>query len=375
MNFLNNVIYLIALLLSTTLSAQQNKFVYKEISSDLRDKYYTPVSIQIPKGVYNLANDINKHHKLSIREVTKIIQDCISTHDVVILPDFPVTVSKEGLLLKNNSTLIFQRNSQLIIENNDLAYYELIKIHDITNVKILNARLTGDRKNHLGQKGEWGYGISIRNASNVVIRNFYIDSFWGDGIAIGYGTTKTNKSINIENGVLDNNRRNGLSVMNVDGLKVSNLLVANTNGTNPMFGIDFEANNRLDNLNNIQLRNIFTYNNANGGLMLTFSKLKSNMPKTIGFSLSNYKDVGSPHGLMLAGVPKEATGLKGKVMLDNIILEDNLIPITGRTVHNNNVSVNINNLKVVKPKNKNMTNTEIKRVFDLKKNYSLTFQQ
>lgn len=368
------ILFLLLLTLFSEIKAQKDiKFSYREVSKSLIGQYYNPSkNVTIPNNAYKAEKDIKQNDR-AINN-TSTLQDCLNQNVVVVLPNYPIIITKDGLKLNSNNVLIFQPNSKLTIENNNLDYYELLKIHNVHNIKILNARLSGDRKGHSSSKGEWGYGISIRNSSDVVIDNFFIDNFWGDGIAIGYGNTKTNKNIVIKNGYLNNNRRNGLSVMNIDGLLVEKLLVSNTNGTNPMFGIDFEPNNASDNLNNITLNNIYTYNNANGGLMLTFSKMKTSTSKTIDFNLNNFKDVGSPNGLMLAGIPKEATGLKGNIKLNNISLDNNVSPITGRTIYNKNVFVDIQNVSVVNPQNKNINHKEIKRVFDLKNNYSIKFK-
>lgn len=350
-----------------------DNFQYKELTSSLVNQYYKAnKSVTIPENAYFLSESLKSN--ATVEQNTRMIQESLTMNDVVVLPNFPVVIAERGIKLKSGNVLIFQPKSQLTIEANSLKYYELLKIHDIQNVKVYNARLSGDRKTHKATKGEWGYGISIRNSQNVLIENFYIDSFWGDGIAIGYGTTRTSRNVSLIDGVLDNNRRNGLSVMNVDGLRVSNLLVTNTNGIMPMFGIDFEPNNPADQLNNIVLNNIYTYNNANGGLMLTFSKLKAKNKKLVSFTLNNFKDSGSPYGLMLAGVPKGADGLYGRIILDDITLHNNRVPITGRTVNNDQVSVSIENLIITNPKNKNVHHREIKRVFDLKKNYSINFK-
>lgn len=380
MNLLNKqkkiIIVLFSLLLAffSELKAQKDiKFIYKEVSNSLIGQYYNSnKSVVIPNNAYKIGKELKQND--SAANNTRTLQECLNKNEIVVLPNYPLMITKDGLKLNSNNVLIFQPNSKLTIEDNNLEYYELLKIHNVQHVKILNARLSGDRKGHGSSKGEWGYGISIRNSSDVLIDNFSIDNFWGDGIAIGYGSTKANKNIVLKNGYLNNNRRNGLSVMNVDGLTVENLLVSNTNGTKPMFGIDFEPNNTSDHLNNISLNNIYTYNNANGGLMLTFSRLKTNTPKTIGFTLNNFKDSGSPNGLMLAGVPKEATGLKGSIKLNNIMLDNNVSPITGRTINNKNVFVDIQNVSINNPRNKNVDHKEVKRVFDLKQNYSIKFK-
>ena len=380
MNFLNKFLIKISFVLiysltfiSIAICQKGSGFRYRAVSKSLISKYYSSNNkTSYPSGAYVLNQNSFSNN---IEKNTNLLQNVLNTNKTVVLPNITLLVAKGGITLNSNNTLVFQSDSKLIIEKNNLPSYELIKIHNVSNVQIINANLEGDRNNHIGSKGEWGYGISIRNSSNVLINNFRIENFWGDGIAIGYGVTKSSRNIVIKNGYLDNNRRNGLSVMNVVGLTVNNVLVSNTNGINPMFGVDFEPNNIHDNLNSISLNNIYSFNNANGGLMLTFSKLKSKTKKNVSFTLNNFTDIGSPNGLMLAGVPKDAPGLEGNISISNVILDGNKNPITGRTVNNRKVKVDIDGLAVRNPVNKNVTHKEIKRVFDLKSNYSVKFSQ
>ncbi|WP_312697185.1 right-handed parallel beta-helix repeat-containing protein [Sphingobacterium mizutaii] len=355
--------------------AQKNTeaFTYKQLPSSTISNYYNSSRL-----IGDFSNGINVSSYLkgneSVAQRTKVIQDLLNSNKKIILPNEKLVISVEGLSLNSNNELLFQKNSSLVMESNNLSTYQLLKVHNVNNIKIYNANLIGDRKTHQGNTGEWGYGISIRNSSNVIIENAIINDFWGDGIAIGYSNSVTSHSISIKNVYLDNNRRNGISVMNVNGLILDCICVSNTNGTLPMFGLDFEPNNSNDNLNNIVIKNVYSYNNQMGGLMITFNNLKPKEIKNINFKISNFSDKYSYEGILIAGIPKEAMNLKGTISLSNVSLNSNARPLTGRTIYNPSVKVIINDLSVSNPRNKKITHSEVDRVFKTKKNYSIKFK-
>lgn len=140
--------------------------------------------------------------------------------------------------------------------------YEIINFSNVNNSSVIGGKIIGERSIHKGTGGEWGMGIFISGGSNIKIDGVDISDCWGDGIYIG-GILSTN--ISIDNIISDNNRRQGLSVTNVDGLKVSNSEFKNTNGTLPQAGIDIEPNPK-ESAKNITITNIKSYNNKGSGI-------------------------------------------------------------------------------------------------------------
>ena len=62
----------------------------------------------------------------------------------------------------------------------------------------------------------------------------------------------------------------GMSVIDVDGLRVSNSSFRNTNGTPPQSGIDIEPDKPSQLLKRIELRDIILENNSGCGLEIEF---------------------------------------------------------------------------------------------------------
>lgn len=109
----------------------------------------------------------------------------------------------------------------------------------------------GDVKNHIGNKGEWGHGIKLAGATNVVLKNFVVREFWGDGIDLieadyvgsidaGVGNCKR---ITIDNVKCLYNRRQGMSIEAAENIVVKNSEFAFTGKlsfTAPGAGVDIE---------------------------------------------------------------------------------------------------------------------------------------
>lgn len=117
------------------------------------------------------------------------------------------------------------------------------------NTKISNLTIIGERDNHIGTSGEWGMGIYLCNSNYANIENVTIKNCWGDGIYLGSENSQTGENgcanVTITNCIIDNNRRNGIGVINCDKFVIDGCTISNTNGTNPQSGVDIERN--LDN--------------------------------------------------------------------------------------------------------------------------------
>ena len=158
-----------------------------------------------------------------------------------------------ALLLKSNTILTSVSN--ITVERNDLISYSVIKIGSASNVKIFGGSITGDVGNHSYRKGtssEWGFGISMGGACNVLICGVSISRCTGDGIYIGGGKgcyigdyTNASKNITLKNVLTDGNRRQGISITCADGVTMKNCSMTNTGKfelTSPGCGLDIEPN-------------------------------------------------------------------------------------------------------------------------------------
>ncbi|KYG59421.1 cell wall-binding repeat-containing protein [Planococcus maritimus] len=200
----------------------------------------------------------------------------------------------QSINLKDNITLEFEVGTILKAIPNSAERYEIMKIHDVKNVELKGeAKIVGDRTEHLGSSGEWGFGISIRGSRNILIKDINLSDMWGDGVYIG-NTSKQNYSedIKITNVTMNNNRRQGITIVSAKNLEIVDVVITNTNGTSPQCGIDIEPNNPTQFLENIKIINLKTDNNEGSGLKFYFENFKFNENPISIFvdSISNIKD-------------------------------------------------------------------------------------
>ena len=135
-------------------------------------------------------------------------------------------------------------NTELIIEGtirlvpNDFENYEIIQVKG-NEVEIKGGgTIIGDKHNHTGETGEWGMGIDLKRARNVSISGLTIKDCWGDCIYVGGKST----NVIIENCLLDNGRRQGVSITSADDVTIRECKITNVEGTAPEYAIDVEPN-------------------------------------------------------------------------------------------------------------------------------------
>ncbi len=179
--------------------------------------------------------------------------------------------------IKSHITLKMDSTAQLIARPTSSERFYLLMVVNATDVNIIGGKIIGDRDAHLGTTGEWGMGIAVYSGSNVTINGTRISNCWGDGIVIGskggapYYASNASTNVTIKNVVSDNNRRQALTLGEVNGILVDSCTFTNTGGTKPMDGIDIEPD--LDSAQNITITNCeLAYNKGNGVEMYENSK-------------------------------------------------------------------------------------------------------
>lgn len=136
--------------------------------------------------------------------------------------------------------------------------------------------IIGDLETHVGEKGEQGFGIALRGANNITIRNVSCRDCWGDGINLQYaGAGRHNENITIDSVICDGNRRQGISIEDGVNVVVTNSTFRNTGlfrGTNPKYGIDIEPCYEGAAIRHITIADCTFENNDGGGLNCSFIK-------------------------------------------------------------------------------------------------------
>jgi hypothetical protein len=228
----------------------------------------------------------------------------------------------EDIQVKSNTTLRFEKGAIFKKTSTDRTLYYVINIDSVDNVEIFNPQIIGDRLIHIGEDGEWGHGINIMHSNNVVIHDADIKNCWGDGIYIGndYYIFKSKKTDNIKivRPLIDNVRRNGISVCSGKLIEIIDPVIKNVNGAAPQAGIDIEPEGiaNIIHLENLIITNPVT-ENCNLGITGYLAQLDG---KESIIDIKNHKDIGSGNGFALFNC---MANVKGVFNYENCILMNN----------------------------------------------------
>src|SRR3990170_6531309 len=201
---------------------------------------------------------------------TEAIQAAIDevggTGGTVLVPDGTYMVDavkkKRRLALKSDMTLKLAKDAVLKAIANDSRKYAVLSISDVSNVTVVGGTLEGDRTEHKGKAGEAGMGIRIDDgAKRVTISGVTSRKMWGDGFYVE--GAKDTKFCGV---IADNNRRQGLSIVEADGVLVTDSVFRNTRGTRPSAGIDLEPDEASQKIVNIRIQNSKFIDNAGPGI-------------------------------------------------------------------------------------------------------------
>jgi hypothetical protein len=206
---------------------------------------------------------------------TAAIQSAIDavagTGGTVLVPDGVYMIdaaAKPRLSLKDDMTLKLADGATLKAIPNDEKNYAILMIAGVSNVAVIGGTLEGERYQHKAKKGEWGMGIDIRSgAKHVVIAGVTAKDMWGDGFYVGDASNVTFCGV-----TADRNRRQGLSVIEAEGLVVLNSVFQNTGGTRPGAGIDFEPDDRDEAITGVRIESSKFINNAGPGILIAGKK-------------------------------------------------------------------------------------------------------
>jgi hypothetical protein len=153
----------------------------------------------------------------------------------------------------------------------------VLKLHGRANVTLsgYGASIAMNKQEYidLHDGGEWRMALAIDSCSDVTIEGLTLSGAGGDGIYLGRvqgaGYAAECRNITIRDVCCDDNYRNGISVVSVDGLLIEGSSFINTSGHNPQAGIDFEPNLADEQLSNIVVRNCVFDNNVNYNVVVS----------------------------------------------------------------------------------------------------------
>jgi pectate lyase-like protein len=173
------------------------------------------------------------------------------TKGTVLVPEgvYMIDAVKHRLHLKDDMTLELAEGAVLKAIPNDSKKYSLLTISGVANVWVVGGTLEGERDQHRGKSGEWGYGLHIsKGAKHVTVSNLVSEKMWGDGFYV-----QDAEDVRFCGVTADANRRQGLSIIEANRLLVLNSVFKNTHGTRPSAGIDLEPDKGGQGITNVRI--------------------------------------------------------------------------------------------------------------------------
>ncbi|RDS83738.1 hypothetical protein DWU98_05320 [Dyella monticola] len=174
-----------------------------------------------------------------------------------------------GVSMRSHVRLSLAGSAYIKAIPNNQQRYNMIKVWNVNNVEIEGGNFIGERTQHTGSGGEWGYGINISGSSSVYVHDLGVSNCWGDGLLVG--ATGSGSSLVRSTGVTinrvtsKNNRRQGLTITPSNQVYVVNSTFTDSNGTAPQAGIDIEPATQ-GTVTQVRLESDTLSNNVGNGL-------------------------------------------------------------------------------------------------------------
>ena len=205
------------------------------------------------------------------------------------------------LFVRSNTEILFEEGVELVAKKNEFKDVRdaLVTMHGVTNV-VLRGLGKGatfrmrikDYHSASYKRSEWRHAVNILSSENITVGNLTLADSGGDGVYVGAKPSLVPcREIAIVDCVCDNNNRQGISVISVDGLRIERTVMKNTRGTAPRSGIDFEPNSAGQLLKRIVMRDCLTENNYGCGYEL-FMNHPDRRTEPIDITLENCRSVG-----------------------------------------------------------------------------------
>ena len=175
----------------------------------------------------------------SLRDVMALTNDNVNNTVIIQQGNYYIKLSKnleDGICINANTRVVL--NGIIRLKPNGFTNYCIVKINGPSSSIEGGGSIIGDRKNHTGTQGEWGMGVEFSGAQYSSISGLTVKDCWGDCIYVG----DDSKNIVILNCVLDNSRRQGISITSADSVFVKRCIVSNILGTPPQYAIDVQPN-------------------------------------------------------------------------------------------------------------------------------------
>ena len=250
---------------------------------------------------------------------TRCLQAALDSGEPEILIDRKAWVTRPLFARSSNQKILFEEGTVVLAKKGEYKDPNdaLLTVVTATNVVLRGLGKGATLKMHIRDYqskeycfSEWRHALSLRGAERVLVQNMTFADSGGDGIYVGLDKARRScRKIAVVDCVCDNNHRQGISVISVDGLRILRTVMKNTAGTDPKSGIDFEPNAPDEMVCDVVMRDCLTENNAGAGYDMYFGNFnETTRPVTI--TLENCRSVGD-HRASLPVSLRKKEHLKG----------------------------------------------------------------
>lgn len=158
--------------------------------------------------------------------------------------------------------------------------------------------------------GEWGMGVGVRGVTGIHIDIDTIKNCWGDGLYFGASENQNHcKNVTFGHIEIYNCRRQGVSVISVDGMVGESLIIRDINGTLPEAGIDFEPNRPSEMIKGVVIKSLTTSKCKQAGCLVSVHQLNDSsddieieiLKHTDSYSVKGYQSLGRESSPAIGG--------------------------------------------------------------------------
>lgn len=169
--------------------------------------------------------------------------------------------------------------------------------------------------------------FDLRGATNAYIGYSRAIKSGGDGYYVGSGTTDNScEDVVLDHVYAENNRRQGISLVDHKRCHIINPRCINSTGTSPNAGIDIEANSNDDFCEDLVIDNPVSSGNDGNGIVIALNNLPGAVDKVVNITINNPSSKNDLNGIEL-----EKTFLDGDSMTGRIIINDAVSDTPDRT--------------------------------------------
>ena len=202
---------------------------------------------------------------------TKAIREAVDavagTGGTLLVPDgiyMIDAVDKGPIKLKSDMTFKMSPGAVLKAIPNKARNYSILDIAGASNVTVTGGTLEGERGQHKGKGGEGGMGLRVlRGAKRITVSGVTAKEMWGDGFYV-----KGAEDVKFCAVTAIHNRRQGMSIVDANGVLITHSSFRDTRGTPPAAGVDLEPDRPEQRIKNVRILDSEFINNEGEGIKL-----------------------------------------------------------------------------------------------------------